>query len=319
MRKTADAAKGKWRGILKELGIDEQYLVNKHGPCPVCGGADRFRFDDRDGTGSFYCNSCGPGKGMELAVRFTGRDFKDVASEIDKIVGGVDADPPVFVERMSEAEKRDSLNRNWAQAKQDEVLVDYLDRRGFGSRAGIALEGVKTLRGTRHLWRKSSGKREAGVLGLMQDLSGKAVTLQRIFVSNEREKKLMSPVAPLSGAAVRLGGPAGDLTQGSLVVKLRVAEGIESGLAVRCLRPYATVWCGVTANGMAEMKLPPDIGVLEIWADSDESMTGQSAAFNLAHRYARQNRDCKISVMVPEERGKDPLDLFIEGKEPIVL
>jgi putative DNA primase/helicase len=27
--------------------MDERALSGKHGPCPLCGGRDRFRFDDR--------------------------------------------------------------------------------------------------------------------------------------------------------------------------------------------------------------------------------------------------------------------------------
>ena len=35
-----------WPEILVGLGIDPQFLVRRHGPCPACGGKDRFRFDD---------------------------------------------------------------------------------------------------------------------------------------------------------------------------------------------------------------------------------------------------------------------------------
>ena len=30
-----------------------------HTPCPVCGGKDRFRFDNLNGTGSFICSQGG--------------------------------------------------------------------------------------------------------------------------------------------------------------------------------------------------------------------------------------------------------------------
>ncbi len=43
---------GKWYGVLSSLGIDRNYLQNKHGPCPICmEGTDRFRFDDKDARG----------------------------------------------------------------------------------------------------------------------------------------------------------------------------------------------------------------------------------------------------------------------------
>jgi putative DNA primase/helicase len=56
---TVERARGRWREILPIFGIETRYLHNRHGPCPLCGGKDRFRFDDRDGSGSYYCNQCG--------------------------------------------------------------------------------------------------------------------------------------------------------------------------------------------------------------------------------------------------------------------
>ena len=47
-----EVAQGRWRSILTVLGIDERALSGKHGPCPMCGGKDRFRFDDREGRGA---------------------------------------------------------------------------------------------------------------------------------------------------------------------------------------------------------------------------------------------------------------------------
>ncbi len=53
---TIERARGRWSEILPRLGIDARFLRNRHGPCPLCGGKDRFRFDDRDGSGSYFCN-----------------------------------------------------------------------------------------------------------------------------------------------------------------------------------------------------------------------------------------------------------------------
>ncbi len=54
------AAKGQWRGVLSRLGISVPDTA-KHAPCPGCGGRDRFRFDDKDGGGSFLCSQGGGG------------------------------------------------------------------------------------------------------------------------------------------------------------------------------------------------------------------------------------------------------------------
>lgn len=64
------AALGRWQQILPALGVDASFLSGRHGPCPGCGGIDRFRFDDRDGSGSFFCSGGGSadtyGDGFEL-------------------------------------------------------------------------------------------------------------------------------------------------------------------------------------------------------------------------------------------------------------
>ena len=35
-------AHGRWPGILAAQGVPAEALVNRHGPCPMCGGKDRF-------------------------------------------------------------------------------------------------------------------------------------------------------------------------------------------------------------------------------------------------------------------------------------
>ena len=58
-------ASGKWREVLTRLGMDLPPTAKQHGPCPTCGGKDRFRFDDRDGRGTWFCNQCEPQAGDE--------------------------------------------------------------------------------------------------------------------------------------------------------------------------------------------------------------------------------------------------------------
>src|SRR5260370_38280875 len=46
----------RWVDILTALGVPTKFLNRRHGPCPMCGGKDRFRFIDTDGKGTFFCN-----------------------------------------------------------------------------------------------------------------------------------------------------------------------------------------------------------------------------------------------------------------------
>src|SRR5262245_16407636 len=61
-----------WATALEHLGVPAAALRRRHGPCPACGGKDRFRYTDRHGHGDFYCNGCGPGDGFTLLQRLHG-------------------------------------------------------------------------------------------------------------------------------------------------------------------------------------------------------------------------------------------------------
>ncbi len=69
------AARGRWCDILPALGIPAEALTNRHRPCPGCGGTDRFRFDDKDGNGTWFCSGGGEprsGDGFALLAHVRG-------------------------------------------------------------------------------------------------------------------------------------------------------------------------------------------------------------------------------------------------------
>lgn len=81
------AANGQWPDILAGLGIDPAHLRNKHGACPACGGHDRFRFDDKEGRGTFICNNCGPGDGFGLLTLAHGWKASQALQEVARWLG----------------------------------------------------------------------------------------------------------------------------------------------------------------------------------------------------------------------------------------
>jgi putative DNA primase/helicase len=96
-----DAARGRWPDLLQQLaGLTPEQLTDKHQPCPLCGGRDRYRFDDQDGSGSWFCNKCGGkactgggGNGMDLLMRRTGWDFAEAAKRIEQHLTVIPAPP----------------------------------------------------------------------------------------------------------------------------------------------------------------------------------------------------------------------------------
>ncbi|WP_164918588.1 phage/plasmid primase, P4 family [Photobacterium chitinilyticum] len=79
----AEMTRGKWGYVLNALGIivDEK---GGHTACPICGGKDRFRFDDLEGRGTSFCNQCPEQSrdGLALVRDYYGCDIKEAANKV---------------------------------------------------------------------------------------------------------------------------------------------------------------------------------------------------------------------------------------------
>lgn len=88
IREVTSAAAGRWPYVLAGLSIDVPDSSRRHSPCPACGGKDRFRFDD-NGRGSFICNQCGAGDGLDLIKRVNNCDTTEAAQLAADVLGTV--------------------------------------------------------------------------------------------------------------------------------------------------------------------------------------------------------------------------------------
>ena len=92
---TSDYTQGQWPRILTSLaGLTAEQVTDKHQPCPLCGGKDRYRFDDVDGKGTWYCNKCGgptfsggAGNGWEMLRRKNNWGFAKASDEVRRLLG----------------------------------------------------------------------------------------------------------------------------------------------------------------------------------------------------------------------------------------
>jgi hypothetical protein len=86
------AANGRWADVLGRLGVNASLLENRHGPCPACGGNDRFRYDDKDGAGTWICSQGGggalSGDGIALLMHYTGKEWKECLQMVGEVVLG---------------------------------------------------------------------------------------------------------------------------------------------------------------------------------------------------------------------------------------
>jgi len=90
-------ARGRWAEILASVaGIPADCLDGDHHPCPRCGGADRFRFTDRDRDGSLICNACarrqcGDGIGAVQWALGLENNFPEALARVAEYVGAPEA------------------------------------------------------------------------------------------------------------------------------------------------------------------------------------------------------------------------------------
>lgn len=86
---------------------------------------------------------------------------------------------------------------------------------------------------------------------------------------------------------------------------LALAEGIESALAAG--RVFAPIWSCLDAGGLANFPALPGVEALTIFADRDESGTGQKAAAACAERWRDAGRE--VRVLAALRTGADMADL----------
>lgn len=311
--KTTEGARGRWRGILLALGVDPKFLENRHQGCPFCGGKDRFRFDDKDGNGTFFCSQCGAGRGMDFVMRFRSWDFSRAAQEVDSIMGSC----PVSVPRgeRTDGQKLSAIQRllqGSSPISPDTASWRYLEAR-CGPLSSLQHEALTDLRHHPSLINFDDRRdRFPGLLAILRGVNGQLVTLHRTYLTSkgckaplEEVRKLM-PGLPLAGAAVRLG---------LIRDQIGIAEGIETALCAGKLFGVP-VWSAISASGLSTWMPPADVRSVLIAGDNDDNFTGQEAAMLLAKRLRAKGLD--VVVEIPSEKGSDWADVWKRKSEEVL-
>jgi putative DNA primase/helicase len=289
---TKAAARGKWQGILHSYGLTEKQLSGRHTECPVCGGKDRFRFDDKDGNGTFYCNHCGAGDGFSLLMRLRGIRFGDLLKEIGPMVGQFSSMKPTPAKSVEKI--RMQLKSIMAGATR-EVINPYLLNRGINVAPNVWYHPLLPYFDDGNIL-----GRYPAMLGIVLDADGESIALHRTYLTPDGHKanvpspkKLTSPIRPIAGGAIRL-FPVGEC--------LGIAEGIETACAAFQLFGIPT-WAAVSATMLASFKVPDGIKRLVIFGDNDLNGVGQQAADKLRKRYLQFSE-----LRLPEKLDTDWAD-----------
>ncbi len=323
------AANGNWKHILSSIGIPTGCLKDQHQPCPMCGGKDRFRFDDKQGQGTYFCNQCGSGDGFGFVMAWQQCSFPDALRAVAGVLG-MDTSQPSITPRPTptppakepETDQMPKLLRIWnaTQPLANTPASDYLAARGLTP----PMIGGASLRYHPNLayWTLSTDEKPIklgefpAMVGAITDLQGDIQGLHITYLDPHQPRKLAirhpetdEPLAAkkmqrrfsgsLKGCAVKLDGMS---EQG----RLMVAEGIETAFAARELFGLP-VWACLSANNLAALVLPDGLTDLLIVADND---TPRPIGFQAAHDLATRALKAGVSVRIwqPETDGYDALD-----------
>ena len=295
--KTLDAAKGRWLEILPRFGIPADALNGKHQPCPCTGGGtDRFRFADRDGSGSFFC-ACSQGDkgGLALIMCKTELGYAEVARQVDEIIGnksGGEATPrPTYyagkLRAMAETSTRSA----------------YLANRGLEVAPG--LEFCRSVE-----YRHDDGKitRHPAMLAPIVR-GGEFLTYHVTYLNRGAKADVPVPKKILPGPELR--GAACPLYPAAETMGL--AEGVETAIAASMIHGNMPVWAALNTALMKGFDPPPECRHLMIFADNDAHYAGHAAAYALAHRLA--GKLDSVTVFMPQKQGQDWCDVLAASRE----
>jgi putative DNA primase/helicase len=300
-----DQARGRWRDILPALGISAAALTGKHGPCPICGGKDRFRFDDKLGNGTWFCSHCRAGDGVQLVMKIHGWSFAQAAKEIETMLGTVQPEPRPTAHVYSKPEKSDDegIRRCWQLWRDTRLITEgdpawlylrnrrvpyqpvFRDHLRYHPRLNYVEDGVTA--------------QMPALLAAVADVNGSGVNILRTYLTPFGQKasiasprKLMASSLP-PGSAVRLMPPA---------EIMGIAEGIETAIAAARLFRMP-VWSAINSGGLKRWEPPPMAREIHVFGDNDENHAGQTAAYALANRLT--DIGFTVQVHIPTRAGRD--------------
>jgi len=270
---TVRTATGHWPVILPALGIALQ-PNGKPQPCPACGGKDRFRFDNQQGRGTWFCNQCGSGDGLNLVEKTLAVTAKEAAVKVAGVLGG--QIEPAWPEYNLQHEQQDKAQvRNNAAQQARRLLASarqqagnaYLTAKGWPDTDTLTLQGSPLRVG-------GITYQPGDLLLPLTDCTGEVVNVQ--LINTEGDKRT------LAGGQVK---NTCHFLPGQDNAVIWLTEGYATGLTVHQLTGES-VCVALSANNLPAMAQQlrtryPDAALL-LAADNDENGTGQTRAAEAA-------------------------------------
>lgn len=306
---TIDASRGQWERIYNQLDFPPITYTNHYkGPCPICGKHNHFRIDNRSDDGDWIC-TCGNGKGIGLIQEVLQVDFNDACKIVDDIIGNVNSS----VTTLGFKSKEDVENEKYMKFSylQSTDAEKYLKSRGIH----IFPDNDSLRYSQNSEYDHTKGLSFPCMVARVLSHAGTYSYTHMTFIFNGEKigldpaRKIYSIGSGSKGAAIRLF---------NYKEVLGVAEGIES--AMSAAQTYKVpVWSTLNTQLMKKFVCPKGVKHLVIFADNDENLSGQAAAYECARRNMLVKNDIEhISIIWPEVTGYDFNDCITQNNYKIV-
>jgi len=294
-------ASGSWHGIMTSLGVPESYLTGNHGPCLFCQGDDRWRWDNKDDSGSYICNQCGSGTSFQLIMKHLGINFKESLDRINEVIGGEYVKTDTVNNKMSTKDVKKMLNDLWTSSKKligGDHVCKYLHSRG------LVLQ-PDNVRFCEECYESETKTKMPAMIARIVNKDNRPMALHRTYLQHDifakaeikSAKKMTPTIDTLVGCSVRLFPPKNKT--------IIVCEGIETGIACNQIFDEGVHAC-LSSTIMKGYEPPSGIRKIIICGDSDANFIGQESAYRLANRL--YNKDFLVEVKLPERFGNDFAD-----------
>ncbi len=321
-----------WIDLINNI-IGSKITGNKKGEaCPVCGGNNRFVFDNKSGKGNNLCRKCNSEDGSSVKSRTGLRLITDkldcTFDEACELAGEylrltpetkhtAEATRKAIKEQPAEP-KITAKEKKWAEKTIREALLNaipldgtaadiYLRNRGL--KLGYPIKNLKFNKIDRYEKdRKPQNWKQNALIAKLTDNLGKLESLQRIYLTDAAEKDTRKQTPKYTGNTVEESKASVKLFDPAEI--MGIAEGVETALAAHELSGIP-VWASINAVRLPFWQPPEIAKTIFIFADLDVSNTGYIKGVELYRKLKAQGLDVYLllpGTVIPQ--GKKSVDFL---------
>jgi hypothetical protein len=281
------------------------------GPCPQCGGTDRFAANTRKNI--WRCRQCKPDGGsvIDFVMWLDGCDFVRAV----KTLTGSERPPPGS---RPKAEQRPTTdNKYWRSIWAEAVspagtpVETYLARRPGGLTLPPGCEDVR-FHPRCPFGKDNNGRRiyTRAMVALVRNIvTDEPQGVHRTAIDSQGNKrKELGDNGRLSLGLMK-GGAVKLTPDDHVTIGLGIGEGIESTLSLQRLPEWqgSPVWSVLSAGGVREFPILPGIETLVVAVDNDLNGAGQASTLAVVERWGAAGRE--VIAIKSDQLGEDLNDV----------